>query len=56
MKHAQPQIGWLCAFAPEEIVSAAGLLPMRLSGGGESTAVADAYIYSTLSNSKFNIS
>jgi bcr-type benzoyl-CoA reductase subunit C len=48
MKNAQPQIGWLCAFAPEEIVSAAGLLPMRLSGGGESTAVADAYIYSNL--------
>ena len=27
---------------------AAGLLPMRLSGSGESTAVADAYIYSNL--------
>ena len=48
MKNAQPQIGWLCAFAPEEIVSAAGLLPMRLSGGGESTTVADAYIYANL--------
>jgi benzoyl-CoA reductase/2-hydroxyglutaryl-CoA dehydratase subunit BcrC/BadD/HgdB len=48
MKNAKPKIGWLCAFAPEEIAMAAGLLPMRLGGGGESTAVADAYIYSNL--------
>jgi benzoyl-CoA reductase/2-hydroxyglutaryl-CoA dehydratase subunit BcrC/BadD/HgdB len=48
MRNAQPQIGWLCSFVPEEIIMAAGLLPLRLSGGGESTAVADAYIYSNL--------
>ncbi|MBM4445816.1 MAG: 2-hydroxyacyl-CoA dehydratase [Chloroflexi bacterium] len=48
MENAKPKIGWLCAFAPEEIAMAAGLFPMRLSGGGESAAVADAYIYSNL--------
>ena len=48
MKNAKPKIGWLCAFAPEEIAMAAGLLPVRLSGGDESTAVADAYIYANL--------
>jgi hypothetical protein len=32
MKNTRPQIGWLCAFAPEEIALAAGLLLMRLSG------------------------
>ncbi len=48
MKNAQPRIGWLCSFAPEEIAMAAGLIPLRLSGEGEATAVADAYIYSNL--------
>jgi len=48
MKDTQPKIGWLCACVPEEIILAAGLLPMRLSGDGEAAAVADAYIYSNL--------
>jgi benzoyl-CoA reductase/2-hydroxyglutaryl-CoA dehydratase subunit BcrC/BadD/HgdB len=48
MKDAQPKIGWLCACVPEEIILAAGLLPMRLSGAGETAAVADSYIYSNL--------
>jgi benzoyl-CoA reductase/2-hydroxyglutaryl-CoA dehydratase subunit BcrC/BadD/HgdB len=48
MTDTQPKIGWLCACVPEEIILAAGLLPMRLSGAGETAAVADSYIYSNL--------
>jgi benzoyl-CoA reductase/2-hydroxyglutaryl-CoA dehydratase subunit BcrC/BadD/HgdB len=48
MKNAQSQIGCLCSFTPEEIVMAAGLFPLRLSGQGEVTTAADAYIYSNL--------
>lgn len=48
MKNARYRIGWLCSFVPEEIVMAAGLLPLRLSGQGEATTLADAYIYSNL--------
>ena len=48
MKNVQPRIGWLCSFATEEIVMAAGLIPLRLSGQVEATTVVDAYIYSNL--------
>lgn len=40
-----PVIGYLCCFAPPEIIHAAGALPYRLTGKlGESTAEADAYL------------
>jgi benzoyl-CoA reductase subunit C len=48
MKNAQAKIGWLCSCVPEEIILAAGLLPTRLIGDGETAAVADAYIYANL--------
>lgn len=48
MKDAQLQIGWLCSFVPEEIIMAAGFLPMRLSGDLEGISIADAYIYPNL--------
>jgi len=41
----KPVIGYLCCFAPPEMISAAGALPFRLTGipGGD-TSDADAYI------------
>lgn len=41
----KPVIGYLCCFAPPEIISAAGAIPYRITGiPGESTAEADAYV------------
>ncbi len=41
----KPVIGYLCCFAPPEIISAAGAIPYRITGRpGEPTAEADAYI------------
>ena len=45
MKSTSPQIGWLCSFVPQEIIIAAGLVPVRLSSDGEAATVADAYMY-----------
>jgi len=39
------RVGWLCSYVPEEIIMAAGLLPVRVSGGGETVGQADAYLY-----------
>jgi len=41
----KPVIGYLCCFAPPEIISAAGALPYRITGKpGDATAEADAYM------------
>lgn len=41
----KPVIGYLCCFAPPEIISAAGAIPYRITGRpGEATAEADAYM------------
>ena len=41
----KPVIGYLCCFAPPEIISAAGAIPYRITGRpGDSTAEADAYM------------
>ena len=41
----KPVIGYLCCFAPPEIVSAAGAIPYRITGRpGEDTSSADAYV------------
>jgi len=41
----RPVIGYLCCFAPPEIISAAGAIPYRITGRpGEPTAEADAYM------------
>jgi bzd-type benzoyl-CoA reductase N subunit len=43
----QKVIGWICLYAPEEIIFAAGFHPMRLVGGTtRETPAADSYLYS----------
>ncbi|MBI2829923.1 MAG: 2-hydroxyacyl-CoA dehydratase [Chloroflexi bacterium] len=40
----RPVIGYLCTYVPEEIIHAAGILPVRILGGHESSSLADVYI------------
>lgn len=37
-------VGWLCTYVPEEIIYAAGMLPVRILGSHEIPDVSDAYI------------
>ncbi|MBE0479382.1 MAG: 2-hydroxyacyl-CoA dehydratase [Dehalococcoidia bacterium] len=37
-------VGWLCTYVPEEIIYAAGMLPVRILGSHEIQDVSDAYI------------
>ena len=42
-------VGWLCDYVPEELIHAAGLLPVRVSGVQQEIALddANAYLYTT---------
>ncbi|OGW15725.1 MAG: hypothetical protein A3G93_08590 [Nitrospinae bacterium RIFCSPLOWO2_12_FULL_45_22] len=39
-------MGWVCTYVPEEIIYAAGALPIRVLGGAQETPLADATLYS----------
>jgi benzoyl-CoA reductase subunit C len=41
-------MGWVCTYVPEEIIHAAGFLPIRVMGGEGKTPTADAYLYSNV--------
>lgn len=43
-KNGGKVVGWLCTYAPEEIIYAAGMLPVRILGSHETQDVTDAYI------------
>ncbi len=43
-KQGKPVIGWTCTYTPEEIIHAAGALPVRITGDLEGTKYADAYL------------
>jgi len=47
-EEGQKIIGWNCTYVPEEILYAAGLLPIRILGRAEETPIADAYMYSNI--------
>ncbi|MFC2059353.1 2-hydroxyacyl-CoA dehydratase, partial [Chloroflexota bacterium] len=38
-------VGWLCTYVPEEIIHAAGMLPVRMLGSHEQQDVTDSYIF-----------
>lgn len=38
-------IGWMCSYVPEELIHAAGFVPIRVIGGKENTSMADAHLY-----------
>ncbi len=48
MKERGGKIGYFCPLVPREIISAAGLQPVRLRGETSSIATADAYLYPNL--------
>lgn len=39
-------VGWVCGYVPQEIIYAAGLLPVRVLGSQEGTSRADMLLYS----------
>ena len=43
-KTGRPVVGYLCSYTPEEILHAAGVLPLRLFGGRTPAAAADAHL------------
>ncbi|MBI4288609.1 MAG: 2-hydroxyacyl-CoA dehydratase [Chloroflexi bacterium] len=43
-RHNREVIGYLCTYAPEEIIYAAGILPVRVLGGHEPQDVAERHI------------
>lgn len=43
-KSGRKVVGWLCPYVPEEIIYAAGMLPVRILGSHETQDVTDAYI------------
>lgn len=38
-------MGWMCSYVPEELIHAAGFVPVRVIGGTEDTSTADAHLY-----------
>lgn len=43
-RRSRPVVGWTCSYTPEEIVYAAGALPVMVWGGLGDTRLADAYM------------
>lgn len=41
-------IGWTCIYAPEELLHAAGILPVRIMGTPDPQSIADAYLPSNM--------
>jgi len=41
-------MGWVCTYVPEEMIYAAGMLPIRITGWAGDTSVADGYLYSNV--------
>jgi bzd-type benzoyl-CoA reductase N subunit len=46
--------GWLCTYVPEEIIIAAGALPVRITGYGRETDLADGNAYLYINNCSFS--
>ena len=42
------KIGYFCSLVPEEIIEAAGMKPVRITGEAEATSDADSYLYNNL--------
>ncbi len=46
--------GWLCTYVPEEIIHAAGALPVRITGYGHETELEDGSAYLYVNNCSFS--
>jgi len=47
-------IGWLCTYVPEEIIHAAGALPVRITGYGQEVELEDANAFMYINNCSFS--
>jgi benzoyl-CoA reductase subunit C len=47
-KKGKKVIGWVCTYVPEEIIYAAGMLPVRIFGGREDITLGSAYLYTNI--------
>ena len=46
--------GWLCTYVPEELIVAAGALPVRITGYGRETELDDGNAYLYINNCSFS--
>lgn len=46
--------GWLCTYVPEEIIHAAGILPVRITGHAQETELDDGNAYLYINNCSFS--
>jgi bzd-type benzoyl-CoA reductase N subunit len=46
--------GWLCTYVPEEIIHAAGILPVRITGYAQETELDDGSAYLYINNCSFS--
>jgi bzd-type benzoyl-CoA reductase N subunit len=46
--------GWLCTYVPEEIIHAAGILPVRITGYAQETELDDGNAYLYINNCSFS--
>ena len=46
--------GWFCTYAPEEIMHAAGILPVRIVGYSQETELDDGNAYLYVNNCSFS--
>ena len=53
-KQGKKVIGWLCTYVPEEILHAAGILPIRITGYSQETELDDGTAYLYVNNCSFS--
>ena len=46
--------GWLCTYVPEELIHAAGILPIRITGYSQETELDDGNAYLYINNCSFS--
>jgi bzd-type benzoyl-CoA reductase N subunit len=47
-------LGWVCTYVPEEIIHAAGILPVRITGYSQETELEDGNAYLYINNCSFS--
>jgi len=53
-EHGRKVFGWLCTYVPEEVIHAAGILPVRITGYAQETELDDANAYLYINNCSFS--
>jgi len=53
-KQGKKIFGWLCTYVPEEIIHAAGVLPLRITGYGQELELEDGNAYMYINNCSFS--